>query len=59
MGQLASEHVAAHFEQATQIRNLESHYDEALAMAEATAPVRAPQPVAVQQPRFAEQVSAK
>src|SRR4051812_22913715 len=46
MGQLASEHVAAHFEQAAQIRNLESHYDEALAMAEARAPVRVPQPVA-------------
>ncbi|MFL6528156.1 MAG: glycosyltransferase [Chthoniobacterales bacterium] len=58
MGQLASEHVAAHFEQAAQIRNLESHYDEALAMAEARAPVRVPQPVVVQR-RFAEQVPAK
>ncbi|MFL6537437.1 MAG: glycosyltransferase [Chthoniobacterales bacterium] len=58
MGQLASEHVAAHFEQAAQIRNLESHYDEALAIAEARAPVRVPQPVVVQR-RFAEQVPAK
>lgn len=58
MGQLASEHVAAHFEQAAQIRNLESHYDEALALAEQTAPARAPEPARLRT-QFAEQVPAK
>ncbi len=33
MGKLASEHVAAHFEQGAQIRALESHYHEALKLA--------------------------
>lgn len=40
MGQLASEHVAAHFEQTAQIRTLESSYDEVVAHAEARQPVR-------------------
>lgn len=58
MGQLASEHVAAHFEQSAQIRNLESHYDEALTLAEAIAPARAAQPLEIPA-QFAEQVTAK
>jgi hypothetical protein len=33
MGALASESVAANFEQREQIRQLESHYDEAIALA--------------------------
>jgi hypothetical protein len=35
MGALASESVAANFEQREQIRQLESHYDEAIALAAA------------------------
>jgi glycosyltransferase involved in cell wall biosynthesis len=58
MGQLASEHVAAHFEQSAQIRNLESHYDEAAARAGAEARVPVPQRAPVPTP-FPERVHAK
>lgn len=56
MGKLASDHVAAEFEQSAQIRALERNYDEAVALApaeeRATLPAHAP--VA---PRFPERVS--
>ncbi len=58
MGLLGSEGIAARFEQSAQIRQLESHYDEAVALACAAqrAPARARRPVARS---FAEQVAAK
>ena len=58
MGLLGSEYVAAHFEQQAQIRQLESYYNEAVALsaAPATAPQRARTRVA---DSFAEHVSAK
>jgi colanic acid/amylovoran biosynthesis glycosyltransferase len=58
MGQLASEHVAAHFEQSAQIRQLEAHYDEAAVLvgAEELAPV--PLRAAAPTP-FPERVHAK
>src|SRR5205814_7438303 len=43
MGALASESVAANFEQREQIRQLESHYDEAIALAGADERVVAPE----------------
>ena len=43
MGALASESVAANFEQREQIRQLESHYDEAIALASADARFAAPE----------------
>ena len=58
MGLLASEYVAANFEQTAQVRQLEAHYTEAVELAAdrrsatETAPARAAQP-------FAAQVSAK
>jgi glycosyltransferase involved in cell wall biosynthesis len=58
MGQLGSEHVAAHFEQGAQVRSLESHYDEAVALAGAAVPARAAQPTPAPA-RFAEHVPAK
>ena len=58
MGLLGSEFVAANFEQTAQIRNLESHYEEAVAMSEAKSPSRAAERARVAQP-FAEQVAAK
>src|SRR5207237_6476936 len=58
MGALASESVAANFEQREQIRQLESHYDEAIALAGAEE--RAPAPArAVIEPRFADQIPVK
>jgi hypothetical protein len=58
MGALASESVAANFEQREQIRQLEAHYDEAIALAGAEA--RVPQPdVEVVAERFAERVPVK
>jgi colanic acid/amylovoran biosynthesis glycosyltransferase len=58
MGQLASEHVSAHFEQSAQIRNLESHYDEAAAPAGAEARIPVSQRAPVPTP-FPERVHAK
>lgn len=58
MGLLGSEHVAAHFEQTAQIRQLEAYYDEAIALA----PAAARFPAAVKdaaRSSFAEHVSAK
>jgi hypothetical protein len=43
MGALASESVAANFEQREQIRQLEAHYDEAVALAAARERVVAPE----------------
>lgn len=39
MGLLGSEFVSEHFEQSAQVRQLERHYDEAIALAAANAPV--------------------
>ena len=58
MGLLGSERVAEHFEQGAQIRQLESYYDEATALAPAAKDVSAPAPARLAR-RFAEQVSAK
>ena len=57
MGLLASEHVAANFEQARQIEQLENFYEEAVAL---TAPERArvAREDAPIQGAFAEQVAA-
>ena len=55
MGALASQSVAANFEQREQIRQLEAHYDEAIALAAATEPI--PQAIApVVEERFPEHV---
>lgn len=55
MGALASQSVAANFEQREQIRQLEAHYDEAIALAAAAAPV--PRTIApVVEERFPEHV---
>jgi hypothetical protein len=43
MGAFASESVAANFEQREQIRQLEAHYDEAIALAPAEERVMAPE----------------
>ncbi len=58
MGMLGSEFVAANFEQSAQIRQLEAHYDEAVAMSadRQTAPQRVRTQVSGP---FAEQVIAK
>lgn len=58
MGLLGSEFVSAHFEQSAQVRQLESYYDEAVALAAKKAPVTAAEraPLAG---RFAEQAAAK
>jgi glycosyltransferase involved in cell wall biosynthesis len=58
MGALASESVAANFEQREQIRQLETHYDEAVALAGAEERVSRPAPAIIKE-RFAEQVPVK
>jgi glycosyltransferase involved in cell wall biosynthesis len=58
MGALASESVAANFEQREQIRQLESHYDEAVALAGAEERVSHPAPEMIGG-RFPEHVAAK
>jgi glycosyltransferase involved in cell wall biosynthesis len=58
MGALASESVAANFEQREQIRQLEAHYDEAIALAGAVEKVSLP-PTDIMRERFAEQIPAK
>jgi colanic acid/amylovoran biosynthesis glycosyltransferase len=58
MGALASESVAANFEQREQIRQLETHYDEAVALAAATERVSLPETPVIEE-RFAERVSVK
>jgi len=58
MGALAREFVGANFEQREQIRQLERHYDEAVALAGAAE--QAPRPTLIPvRKRFAEQVSVK
>ncbi len=59
MGQLASEHVAAHFEQSAQIRNLESHYDEAMELVSVEARAPAPPVPAAVRRSFIEHAPAK
>src|SRR5436853_820441 len=58
MGALASESVAANFEQREQIRQLEAHYDEAVALAGAEEPVPQPAPAVIER-RFPEEVPVK
>jgi glycosyltransferase involved in cell wall biosynthesis len=58
MGALASESVVANFEQREQIRQLETHYDEAVALAGAEERVSHPA-VPVIKERFPEQVSVE
>ncbi|HSH40169.1 MAG TPA: glycosyltransferase [Chthoniobacterales bacterium] len=58
MGLLASEYVAANFEQTAQIRHLESYYSEAVELAGARKPAPQAAPARVAQP-FAQQVPAK
>ena len=58
MGALASESVAANFEQREQIRQLETHYDEAVALGGAEERVSQPLPKAMPE-RFPEHVAAK
>src|SRR5437764_6188183 len=58
MGALASESVAANFEQREQIRQLESHYDEAVALAGAEERVARPVAAVIKE-RFPEQVPVK
>src|SRR4029078_5496070 len=58
MGALASESVAANFEQREQIRQLEAHYDEAIALA-ATEERFAPAKVEPIHDRVPERVGAK
>ncbi|HEV3410311.1 MAG TPA: glycosyltransferase [Chthoniobacterales bacterium] len=58
MGQLGSEYVAANFEQAAQIRQLEAHYDEAVVLADVRKPVRKKVTARVAQP-FIEHAPAK
>ena len=58
MGLLGSEYVAANFEQTAQIRHLECHYDEAVALAGERKAVAHPATARVAQP-FAAQVPAK
>jgi colanic acid/amylovoran biosynthesis glycosyltransferase len=58
MGALASEAVAANFEQREQIRQLETHYDEAVALAAATERVSLPETPVIEE-RFAERVPVK
>jgi colanic acid/amylovoran biosynthesis glycosyltransferase len=58
MGALASESVAANFEQREQIRQLEAHYDEAVALAAATERVSLPETPVIEE-RFIERVSVK
>jgi colanic acid/amylovoran biosynthesis glycosyltransferase len=58
MGALASESVAANFEQREQIRQLETHYDEAVALAGAEERVPRPEASVIKE-RFAEHVPVK
>ena len=58
MGALASESVAANFEQREQIRQLETHYDEAVALAGAEERVARPETAVIKE-RFPEQVPVK
>ena len=58
MGALASESVAANFEQREQIRQLESHYDEAVELAAAERRVAAPK-TALAEPRIPERAASK
>ena len=58
MGALASESVAANFEQREQIRQLETHYDEAVALSAAEERVSRPAQIVVEE-TFPEQVPAK
>jgi glycosyltransferase involved in cell wall biosynthesis len=58
MGALASESVAANFEQREQIRQLETHYDEAVALAGAEERLPQPEPDMIGE-RFPERVSVK
>ena len=58
MGALGSESVAANFEQREQIRQLESHYDEAIALAEAEERVAVPE-MDVAADRVPERMAAK
>lgn len=58
MGLLGSEFVHANFEQSAQIRQLESYYDEAVALAGAHAPAAARENVRVSE-HFPEHVAAK
>jgi colanic acid/amylovoran biosynthesis glycosyltransferase len=58
MGALASESVAANFEQGEQIRQLEAHYDEAVAMAAATNRVTRPAAAPINE-RFREHAPVK
>jgi hypothetical protein len=58
MGALASESVAANFEQREQIRQLESHYDEAVALAGAEERVRHAESDLIAE-RFPERVPVK
>jgi hypothetical protein len=58
MGALASESVAANFEQREQIRQLETHYDEAVALAGAEERVSRPAAAVIKE-RFPEQVPVK
>ena len=59
MGALASESVAANFEQREQIRQLETHYDEAVALAGAEERIPQPETTPVIEERFAEQIPVK
>lgn len=59
MGALASESVAANFEQREQIRQLESHYDEAVALAGAEERIPQAESAPVIEERFSEQVPVK
>src|SRR3954454_20465118 len=58
MGALASESVAANFEQREQIRQLESHYDEAIGLAGAEERVQMPRVEEIA-PRFPERIPVK
>jgi colanic acid/amylovoran biosynthesis glycosyltransferase len=58
MGALASESVAANFEQREQIRQLETHYDEAVALAGAEERVPRPATTVIEE-RFPERVPVK
>ena len=58
MGALASESVAANFEQREQIRQLEAHYDEAVALARAEERVPQPQTDVIAE-RFPERVQVE
>jgi colanic acid/amylovoran biosynthesis glycosyltransferase len=58
MGALASESVAANFEQREQIRQLETHYDEAIALVAAEEPIQARE-MDLSEERFPERMAVK